>query len=229
MQYASDLKEEKEGRTRGKRGGKTGDARRRAREEKDEEELGGRKSGRKTQQDQGADIWKSAKDAIAGIPQHEIDSHKSTAGRSGCWRCGNESHRTFKCYAKKTKAGTILPLVPTKGASATTSAKRKRDEEEEVKEESPAPKQQKIAAVQEIDEDMREAAIWAQRSKSEEEDGTAAFLARYTAAISNMQLETISAAYPTRQEWEEQLAKKEGILCIYCGYGHEICECEEEL
>ena len=57
-----------------------------------------------------------------------------------------------------------------------------------------------------MDEDIREAAIWAQPSESEEEDGTAAFLARYTAAVSNTQPETISATYPTRQEWEEQLA-----------------------
>jgi len=112
----------------------------RKREEK-EEETGGRqgKAGRKTQQDR-ADVWKNVREALAGIAQHEIDDHKSTVGKTGCWRCGNKNHRSFKCYAGKTKAGTPLPKPPTRGAAAT-STKRKR--EVEPKEESPAPKQQK--------------------------------------------------------------------------------------
>ena len=73
------------------KGDKAGDKQRRRdrgkrredrKEEREEEESGGRKSGRKTQQDQGADIWKNAKDALAGIAQHEIDEHKSIAGRN---------------------------------------------------------------------------------------------------------------------------------------------------
>jgi len=88
-------------------------------------------------------VWKNDKDALAGIAQHEIDEHKSIAGRNGSWRCGNQNHRTFKCYAGKTEAGTPLPKAPTKGVSATTSTKRKREEEEDVKEESPAPSSKK--------------------------------------------------------------------------------------
>jgi len=186
--------------------------------------LDGQKSGRKTQQDQGADVWKNAKDALAGIAQHEIDDHKSIAGRNGCWRCGNQNHRTFKCYAGKTKAGTPLPKAPTKGASATTSTKRKR-EEEDVKEESPAPKQQKVSAVQEQDEDMREPPVWAPRSDSEEENGAVSFMNKYLASATTAHPTYRSAAFPTRKEWDDQRLADEEEYCMYCGCDHDFCKC----
>ena len=214
-----------EGRKEGGKGRQGGKKREDRREER-EEESGSRKSGRKTQQDQGADVWKNAKDALAGIAQHEIDEHKSIAGRNGCWRCGNQNHRTFKCYAGKTKAGTPLPKAPTKGASATTSTKRKR-EEEDIKEESPAPKQQKVSAVQEQDEDMRERPVWAQISDSEQEDGAVAFMNKYLASATTAKPNSRyrSTRLPSRQEWEEEIAREEAITCLYCGYGHDVCEC----
>ena len=98
VQYSTDLMEEREEKRRNRRGGKSGrkeKERDERRKREDEEETGGRKSGRKTQQDQGADVWRSTKDSLAGIAQHEIDEHKSIAGRNGCWRCGNQNHRTF--------------------------------------------------------------------------------------------------------------------------------------
>jgi len=222
VQYFGTQETQEEGKHR--KGGKSG---RKERKREDEEESGGRKSGRKTQQDQGADVWKNAKDALAGIAQHEIDEHKSIAGRNGCWRCGNQNHRTFKCYAGKTKAGTPLPKAPTKGAAATTSSKRKREEEEDVKEESPAPKQQKVSAVQEQDEDMRERPVWAQISDSEQEDGAVTFMNKYLASATTAKPHSRyrSARLPSRQEWEEEIAREEAITCPYCGYGHDVCEC----
>ena len=52
VQYSTDLMEEWEEKRRTKKGGKSG----RKEKERGEEETGGRKSGRKTQQDQGADV-----------------------------------------------------------------------------------------------------------------------------------------------------------------------------
>ena len=90
------------------------------------------------------------------------------------------------------------PEGSTKGASATTSTKRKR-EEEDVKEESPAPKQQKVSAVQEQDEDMREPPVWAQLSDSEQEDRTVAFMNKYLASATTAYPTYRSTAFPSRK------------------------------
>ena len=122
--------------------------------------------------------------------------------------------------------GTPLPKAPTKGASATTSSKRKQ-EEDDVKEESSAPKQQKVSAVQEQDEDMRERPVWAQTSDSEQENGAVAFMNKYLASATTAKPNSRyqSAAYPTKQQWDEQIAMEEEVTCLYCGYGHDVCEC----
>ena len=62
---------------------------------------------------------------------------------------------------------------------------------------------------------MRERPVWAPHSDSEDEDGTAAFLSRYTAAV-------------TRTK------SKEPELCVDCGYERCCCtledwDCGEEL
>jgi len=114
-------------------------------------------------------MWKSADEALAGVPQREIDHHKSIVGTKGCWRCGNPNHRSFKCFASKTLAGTPLPKPANYVAAATTSNKRKREQEE-----SPAPKQQKLVsgavAVQPTD-DQRTGPVWAEETSEDEEMG----------------------------------------------------------
>jgi hypothetical protein len=50
------------------------------------------------------------REALAGVPQAEINQHK--ADRASCWQCGCNSHQTLECFAKKTSKGTELaPIV----------------------------------------------------------------------------------------------------------------------
>jgi hypothetical protein len=50
--------------------------------------------------------FQNNREALAGIPQAEIDQHK--ADKASCWRCGHNSHHTLECFAKKTSKGTEL-------------------------------------------------------------------------------------------------------------------------
>jgi len=78
-----------------------------------------------------------------------------------CWRCGQKGHRTYECRAHTTRHGIPLPKAPWKAAGVTTTeiGKQKRSEEPEEK---PAPKQQKIAAVNAMEEQPSQALpIWA--------------------------------------------------------------------
>jgi hydroxymethylpyrimidine pyrophosphatase-like HAD family hydrolase len=50
--------------------------------------------------------FQSNREALAGVPQAEIDQHK--ADKASCWRCGRSSHHTLECFAKKTSKGTEL-------------------------------------------------------------------------------------------------------------------------
>jgi len=95
--------------------------------------------------------WGSGGNAYKGVPQNEIDSHKSS--KANCWRCGGDSHTTQDCYARTTVKGTELPEAPKQASSI--QGKRKRGEDAE---EAPAPKQAKATHVKTEDEDMREAA-----------------------------------------------------------------------
>jgi hypothetical protein len=45
-------------------------------------------------------------EALAGVPQAEIDQHK--VDKVSCWRCGRSSHHILECFAKKTSKGTEL-------------------------------------------------------------------------------------------------------------------------
>jgi len=94
--------------------------------------------------------WESTGAALRGVPQNEIDAHKKI--KDGCWRCGRTGHRTFDCYSFQTTQGTELPLAPWKvGGVAntrnTSEGKRKREQDPI---DTPAAKQQKVAAVEEI-------------------------------------------------------------------------------
>jgi hypothetical protein len=50
--------------------------------------------------------FQNNREALAGIPQAEIDQHK--ADKASCWRCGRNSHHTLECFANKTSKGTEL-------------------------------------------------------------------------------------------------------------------------
>jgi hypothetical protein len=50
--------------------------------------------------------FQNNREALAGVPQAEIDQHK--ADKASCWRCGRNSHHTLQCFAKKTSKGTEL-------------------------------------------------------------------------------------------------------------------------
>jgi hypothetical protein len=95
------------------------------------------------------EAWKSVSEALEGVPQGEIEAHKKD--RDNCWRCRRSGHRTFDCYSFSTTNGTPLPKAPWKVAAAPEvhrPDKRKREEENPVE---PAPKQQKVAAVETMD------------------------------------------------------------------------------
>jgi hypothetical protein len=116
-------------------------------------------------------IWPGVKEALAGVPQEDIDAHKKSA--ADCWRCGSDTHRTLSCYAKKTKKGTVLPAAPGKDGKAPVVAatKRKRDSEDE--EDRAVDKKAKVAAVMDRDGDsvMGEAPrIWEIESSDEMSD-----------------------------------------------------------
>ena len=95
--------------------------------------------------------WGSGGNAYKGVPQNEIDSHKSS--KANCWRCGRDSHTTQDCYARTTVKGTELPEAPKQVSSI--QGKRKRGEDAE---EAPTPKQAKTGHIKIEDEDVREAA-----------------------------------------------------------------------
>jgi hypothetical protein len=85
--------------------------------------------------------WPSNGAAFAGVPEEEINDHKK--GKKDCIRCGLSGHTVHSCFANATIAGTKLTPAPWKSA-ATSQKKRAREDDEKP----PAPKQQKIAAVE---------------------------------------------------------------------------------
>jgi len=123
------------------------------------------KQGPKEGTKKGVQQWSSIRDALAGIDQGDINAHKATCGKNGCWRCGLSTHRTFDCYAKRTASGTELPQPNPRISAVGSATKRKREPEPESEE--PATKQPKTAAVGIDDSDMREGQIWEIDSEEE--------------------------------------------------------------
>jgi hypothetical protein len=110
-------------------------------------------------------LWKNGKEAFEGVPQAEIDAHKASG--CDCWRCGRDSHRTYDCYARKTIAGTDLPVHPSKANKGSAAAtKRKQTDDQET----PVPKKGKTAAVIDHDAAMEQARIWEVDSDDEMSD-----------------------------------------------------------
>ncbi|KAI1085954.1 hypothetical protein F5B19DRAFT_498831 [Rostrohypoxylon terebratum] len=83
--------------------------------------------------------WQSAKEALKGIDQADIEQRKKD--KKACWRCGRNNHQTLECYAKRDANGKDIPSTEEK----VSAAKRPRKEESE---EAPPPKKKaKIDAV----------------------------------------------------------------------------------
>jgi len=96
--------------------------------------------------------WGSIGNALKGVPQNEIDSHK--ASKANCWRCGRDTHSTSDCYAHTTAKGMELPETPKVAGAVQGKGKRDWEEPDEL----PAPKKAQTAAVKTEDDDMKEAA-----------------------------------------------------------------------
>lgn len=77
-------------------------------------------------------LWKNPAEAFEGVPQDEIDAHKADATARRCLRCGRLGHSLMRCYARRTIAGTELPIHPSK-QEKPTETKRKHDENDSEK------------------------------------------------------------------------------------------------
>ena len=110
--------------------------------------------------------WATSPLALRGVPQAEIKAHKDA--KAQCWRCGNDSHHTLFCYAKRTKGGVDLPEAPA-AVAGTHSSKRRREENNGPTTDAPEPKKSRTSAANVEDEDMKEVIpVWADDSSEEE-------------------------------------------------------------
>jgi len=106
--------------------------------------------------------WATKEATLKGVPSQEHKEYFKTP--IGCRRCGQRGHHTYECFAHTTRLGTPLPKAPWKAAGVTTTEAGKRKCSEEPGE-NPAPKQQKIAAVDTMEvEPSRTLPIWADDS-----------------------------------------------------------------
>jgi len=105
--------------------------------------------------------WATKEAALKGVPAKENEEFFKDP--EGCWRCGQRGHRTYECFARTTRHGTTLPRAPWKAAGATTAETGKRKRSEETNE-TPGAKQQKIAAVETMEDGPRALPIWADDS-----------------------------------------------------------------
>jgi hypothetical protein len=91
--------------------------------------------------------FQSNREALAGVPQAEIDQHK--ADKASCWHCGRNSHHTLECFAKRTSKGTELATTVA-AVSKRTKCQRPTEESEDEDEEpteSVSKRPKKVAAV----------------------------------------------------------------------------------
>jgi hypothetical protein len=117
--------------------------------------------------DRVAAVWSSVKEALAGVPQADIDKAKSE--RKDCWRCCRDGHRTLNCYARKSSSGAPLPEAPARKDSVSAT-KRKRTEDDDEPAATQA-KRQTVAAARLEDTTMSDAPppMWAVDSSDEED------------------------------------------------------------
>jgi hypothetical protein len=73
--------------------------------------------------------FQNNREALAGVPQAEIDQHK--ADKASCWHCGRNSHHTLECFAKKTSKGTELATTVATVSKRTKRQRPSEDSEDE--------------------------------------------------------------------------------------------------
>jgi hypothetical protein len=115
--------------------------------------------------------FQNNRDALAGVPQNEIDQHK--ADKASCSRYGMNSHHMLECFAKKTAKGmelaTPVPALTKKGKSQ--SMEDESDEEDVQKAEPVTKRPKKVAAVtQNLWEDSPELSSWVWEIETSEEE-----------------------------------------------------------
>jgi hypothetical protein len=91
--------------------------------------------------------FQNNREALAGVPQAEIDQHK--VDKASCWRCGRNSHHTLECFAKKTSKGTELATTVAAVSKRTKRQRPSEDSEDEDDEptEPVSKRPKKVAAV----------------------------------------------------------------------------------
>jgi len=95
--------------------------------------------------------WATKEAALKGVPLQEHEEYFKTP--ESCWRCVQKGHCTYECFAHTTRRGTSHPKAPWKAASVTTTEAEKRKRLEKL-EENPTPKQQKITAIDAMEEEL---------------------------------------------------------------------------
>jgi hypothetical protein len=73
--------------------------------------------------------FQNNREALAGVPQAEIDQHKVDG--ASCWHCGRSSHHTMECFAKKTSKGTELATTVAAVSKRTKRQRPSEDSEDE--------------------------------------------------------------------------------------------------
>jgi hypothetical protein len=122
--------------------------------------------------DRTAAVWASGSEALAGVPQADIDKAKSE--KKDCWRCGRNGHRMLACYARKSSSGSPLPEAPARKDSVSAT-KRKRTDDDDVpvvtQSKGTTGKRQMVAAARLEDMAMSDAPppMWAIDSSDEED------------------------------------------------------------
>jgi hypothetical protein len=94
--------------------------------------------------------FQNNREALAGVPQAEIDQHK--ADKASCWCCGRNSHHTLECFTKKTSKGTEL-ITMVAAVSKRTKRQRPSEDSEDEDDEPTEPvskRPKKVAAVTQI-------------------------------------------------------------------------------
>ena len=107
-------------------------------------------------------LWKNPAQAFEGVPQSEIDAHKADASARRCHRCGRLGHSLMRCYARRTIAGTELPIHPSKQEKTTETKRKHNENDSEKKDDVKAMKKEPAVAAAAT---LRK--IWAEDSESE--------------------------------------------------------------
>jgi hypothetical protein len=124
------------------------------------------------QGDRVAAVWANGREALAGVPQADID--KARRENKDCLRCGRDGHKMLACFARKSSSGSPLPEAPARKDSVSATKRKRTDDDDEPAQyqtRPPTGKRQMVAAVRAEDMAMSEAPppIWAADSSDEED------------------------------------------------------------